>query len=252
MKYSNEKIIERLESGENLKYLHFWGHQKSDRITKTCFSQWFESEFEVNGIRYLTAEHYMMAEKALLFGDYEIHQKIIESEKAGKVKELGRQVKYFNQRVWEENRYDIVIRGNFHKFSQNPDLSEFLIKTKNQVLVEASPVDIIWGIGLAQNEDNAEIPYLWNGLNLLGYALMETRDILNEIGKFKMLDNPILPPWLAYPELDRNSIAWSMGYGENYLLDLSDYLESLTEPERRIYQLTYPERKEWINWYKNE
>tara|TARA_Y100001972_G_scaffold128868_1_gene192296 strand:- start:2802 stop:3560 length:759 start_codon:yes stop_codon:yes gene_type:complete len=252
MKYSNEKIIERLESGENLKYLLFWGHQKSDRITKSCFSQWFESEFEVNGIKYLTAEHYMMAEKALLFGDNEIHQKIIESEKAGKVKELGRQVKYFNQGVWEENRYEIVIRGNFHKFSQNPDLSEFLINTKDRVLVEASPVDRIWGIGLAQNDDNAEIPYFWNGLNLLGYALMETRDILNEIEAFKMLDNPILPPWLAYPDLDRNSIGWRMGYGENHLIELSEYLESLTETERKIYQLTYPESGEWKNWYENE
>ena len=194
----------------------------------------------------------MMAEKALLFGDKEIYEQIIESEKAGKVKELGRQVKHFNQRIWEENRHEIVVRGNFHKFSQNPELSEFLRNTKDRVLVEASPIDRIWGIGLAQNDENVEIPYFWNGLNLLGYALMETRDILNKIGKFKPLENPVLPPWLAYPELDKNSIGWRMGYGENHIIELSKYLESLTEPEKKIYQLTYPAIGEWKNWYENE
>jgi len=251
MKYTNEKIIERIESGENLKYLLFWGHQKSGQITKSCFSQWYESEFEVNGIKYLTAEHYMMAEKALLFGDKKNHQKIIESEKAGEVKEFGRKVQNFNQRVWEENRFEIVVRGNFHKFSQNEELSEFIKNTKDQILVEASPVDKIWGIGLAQNDENAEIPYFWNGLNLLGYALMEARDILNKIEKFKLLENPVLPPWLAHPEIDRYSIGWRMGYGEEHIDNLYEYLDKITETERIIYELTFPENEEWKNWYKN-
>ncbi|MFD0862546.1 NADAR family protein [Sungkyunkwania multivorans] len=251
MNYTNEKIIERIESGENLKYLLFWGHQKSDRITKSCFSQWYESEFEVNGIKFLTAEHYMMAEKALLFGDKEIYQEIIESEKAGKVKELGRKVKNFNQRIWEENRFEIVVRGNFHKFSQNTELSDFLKSTNDRILVEASPVDKIWGIGLAQNDENAEIPYFWNGLNLLGYALMETRDILNKIGEFKPLKNSVLPPWLAHPEIDRYSIGWRMGYGEEHIDNLFAYLDKITDTERIIYELTYPENEEWKDWYKN-
>lgn len=180
MNYTNEKIIEQIESGETLKYLFFWGHQQSDSITKSCFSQWYEAEFEVNGIKFMTAEHYMMAEKALLFGDTEIYQEIIASEKPKKVKQLGRKVKNFNQKIWEENRFDIVVRGNFYKFSQNPELSEFLKNTKDQILVEASPVDTIWGIGLAQDDENAKIPHHWKGLNLLGYALMETRDLLNQ------------------------------------------------------------------------
>lgn len=251
MNYTNEKIIERLESGENLKYLLFWGHQKSDRITKSCFSQGYESEFEVNGIKYLTAEHYMMAEKALLFGDKEIYQQIIESEKAGKVKELGRQVRYFNQRVWEKNRFEIVVRGNFHKFGQDPELSHFIKNTGDGILVEASPVDNIWGIGIAQNEENAETPYFWNGLNLLGYALMETRDILNEIGDFKILENPVLPPWLAYPEIDRYDIGWRMGYGEDHIIKLGGYWDRLSKTEKRIYQLSYPEHGEWKDWYDN-
>ena len=179
MKYSNEKIIERLEAGENLKFLLFLGHQKSEQISKCCLSQWYESKFEVNGIKYHTAEHYMMAEKALLFEDKQIYEQIITSAKSGKVKELGRRVRNFNQGIWEENRFEIVVRGNFYKFRQNKELSRFLKNTNDRVLVEASPVDGIWGIGLAQNDENAKIPYFWNGLNLLGYALMETRDLLN-------------------------------------------------------------------------
>ena len=121
----------------------------------------------------------MMAEKALLFEDKQIYEQIINSAKPGKVKELGRRVRNFNQGIWEENRFEIVVRGNFYKFSQNKELSRFLKNTNDRVLVEASPVDSIWGIGLAQNDENAKIPYFWNGLNLLGYALMETRDLLN-------------------------------------------------------------------------
>ena len=249
MNYTNEKIIERFESGEKLKFLLFWGHSKSDRLTKSCFSQWYESKFEVNGIEFLTAEHFMMAEKALLFNDKEIYNQIIKSSKAGKVKELGRQVQHFNQQIWEENRFEIVVRGNFHKFSQHFELSEFLKNTNDRVLVEASPVDNIWGIGLAQDNEDAEKPYLWKGLNLLGYALMETRDILNEIGEFKPLENPTLPPWLAYPEIDKYSIGWRMGYGETHMMDLNKYWKNLNDTDKRIYQLTYPARGKWKDWY---
>ncbi|MBP0905878.1 NADAR family protein [Mariniflexile gromovii] len=251
MNYTNEKIIERFESGENLKFLLFWGHTKSDLITKSCFSQWYESKFKVNGVEYQTAEHFMMAEKALLFKDKDIYEQIIKSSKAGKVKELGRKVKNFNQRIWEENRFEIVVRGNFHKFSQNPKLSEFLKNTNERILVEASPVDNIWGIGLAQNNEDAENPYFWNGLNLLGYALMETRDIINKIGEFQALEKPVLPPWLAHPEIDRYSIGWRMGYGEGHIDDLLVYLENLSDSEKVIYELTYPENEEWKGWYKN-
>jgi len=249
MNYTNENIIERMESGENLKFLFFWGHQKSSTINKSCLSQWYESSFTVNGIEYQTAEHYMMAEKALLFNDIEIHQQIISSSKPGKVKELGRQVKGFNQRVWEENRFDIVVRGNFHKFSQNTELSEFLKNTNGRILVEASPLDCIWGIGLAQDNIDSGSPYLWNGLNLLGYALMETRDVLNEIGDFKPLENPIAPPWLAYPEIERYSIGWRMGYGETHIMKLAEYFNALNESDKKVYQLTYPTFGEWKGWY---
>ena len=175
---NNDQLIKSFNSGENIKFLFFWGHQKYDSVTKSCFSQWYASSFEVDGVRYQNAEQFMMAQKALLFKDFEIYNQIIFSSKPGKVKELGRQVRNFDQQIWESNRFDIVVRGNYHKFSQNEELSTFLINTKDRILVEASPVDTIWGIGLAQDEERALDPNHWKGLNLLGYALMEVRDQL--------------------------------------------------------------------------
>lgn len=250
MTYSNENTIQRLESGENLKYIFFWGHKQTEQISKSCFSQWYESEFMVNNIIFKTAEHYMMAEKVLLFNDKEMYSKILEAKSPGEAKDLGRKVKNFNPRIWEEERFDIVVRGNFHKFSQNIGLSEFLKSTYKRVLVEASPVDPIWGIGLAQNDNNIYNPYSWKGTNLLGYALMEVRDILNKIGYFQALENPILPPWIAHPEFDRHDIAWRMGYGEEHLIKLWKYLDSLSETEMIIYKLTFPEIGDWNGWYE--
>ena len=180
MNYTNKKVIELFESNEHLKFMFFWGHKKFDTITKSCLSQWFESKFVVDNIEYKTAEHWMMAKKAMLFDDSQIHKQIISSSKPGKAKELGRFVQNFDQQIWLEHRFDIVVKGNFHKFSQHPTLSEFLINTNNRILVEASPIDTIWGIGLAQDHENAQNPHFWNGQNLLGYALMETRDLLNK------------------------------------------------------------------------
>lgn len=119
------------------------------------------------------------AQKALLFEDEEVYQQIIEASKPGNAKELGRHIRNFDQQVWDENKLEIVVKGNLHKFSQDPDLSDFLIKTNNRILVEASPLDTIWGIGLSQDDRNVYNPKCWNGLNLLGFAIMEVRDILS-------------------------------------------------------------------------
>ncbi|MCV9932010.1 NADAR family protein [Flavobacterium sp. LS1R47] len=177
MKYSIEKLI--VENQDN-KYLFFWGHQpnKDGSISKTCFSQWWLSSFEVDNVTYKTAEHWMMAKKAELFNDKEVLAKIIKANSPAEVKKLGREVKNYDDAVWLANRYEIVKQGNYHKFSQNKDLKEFLINTKDRVLVEASPVDPIWGIGMASDHKDALNPEKWRGLNLLGFALMEVRDEL--------------------------------------------------------------------------
>lgn len=165
-----------------MKYIYFWGHtnRNKDEVGKQCFSQWYPAPFEVDGDRFLTSEHWMMAQKALLFDDQEIYDKILEAPSPKYVKGLGRQVRGFKQDIWEENRYRIVCEGNFYKFSQNLELKWFLLGTGKRVIVEASPVDKIWGIGLAEKDRKIHDVNQWDGLNLLGFALMEVRDQLTE------------------------------------------------------------------------
>lgn len=180
--YNLNWLKAKYDDNESLKYIFFWGHKPSldGSISKTCMSQWWENAaFEVNGIRYETAEHWMMAEKARLFEDEEILQEILSEKSPAKVKKLGRKVRNFDAQTWAERNVDIVTEGNFHKFGQNEALKNYLLNTGNRVLVEASPYDRIWGIGLTQNTRNIENPYTWQGDNLLGFALMQARDRLS-------------------------------------------------------------------------
>ncbi|MBK8624503.1 MAG: NADAR family protein [Saprospiraceae bacterium] len=165
---------------ENKEFIFFWGHRpsKDGTITKTCFSQWWQSSFEVENKVFKTAEHWMMAQKALLFNDMEIFDQILKSNTPEEAKKLGRLVSNYNEDIWVQNRYEIVLMGNQYKFEQNPDLKTFLIETGDKILVEASPVDPVWGIGLASDHEDAINPSKWQGLNLLGFALMEVRDYL--------------------------------------------------------------------------
>lgn len=173
-------LIAHLGKGHPPRYLFFWGHQpqKDGSIGKSCFSQWFGATFTVDGIAYATAEHFMMAEKARLFADEEARARILSAGTPAQAKKLGRGVKGFDDTAWNDARFGIVIKGNLAKFSQNPPLAEFLRQTGDRVLVEASPVDRIWGIGLAAAEAEALAPHRWPGLNLLGFALMEVRAAL--------------------------------------------------------------------------
>lgn len=180
MKYNLQQLIDQYQKGQSLDFLFFWGHQpsKDGSIIKSCFSQWWMSSFEVDGVTYHSAEHWMMAGKAKLFGDDEILQNILNTESPKKAKAYGRKVRNFDSQIWNENCYEIVKQGNFHKFSQHEDLKNFLLSTDNQVLVEASPYDKIWGIGMLESNKKAAHPPQWNGMNLLGFALMEVRDEL--------------------------------------------------------------------------
>jgi ribA/ribD-fused uncharacterized protein len=124
----------------------------------------------------------MMWRKATLFGDNETASQILAASHPRQAKALGRQVTGFNQRVWDSHRYDAVVAGNLAKFSQHDELRTFLLGTGERVLVEASPVDRIWGIGLAADDPRAGDPAQWRGPNLLGFALMEVREVLGRPG----------------------------------------------------------------------
>lgn len=182
MKYTRELITERFNKGERLKYIFFWGHKSSvdGSITKSCFSQWWSCKFTVDGIEYHTAEQYMMAQKAVLFGDEKILAEIMAASHPKQYKDLGRRITGFKQDIWDKNCCDIVVKGNVAKFSQNGDLKAFLLNTNSRILVEASPYDKIWGIGMGADDPRCENPTLWNGTNFLGFCLMEVRDFIRE------------------------------------------------------------------------
>ena len=88
---------------------------------------------------------------------------------------MGRKVQNYDEQVWKEKRFNIVLQANLAKFSQHPELRDFLIATHDHILVEASPVDAIWGVGMAQDHLDIQNPEKWKGLNLLGFALMQVR-----------------------------------------------------------------------------
>ncbi|AIZ62702.1 hypothetical protein PK28_01610 [Hymenobacter sp. DG25B] len=174
---SLEALLDYLSQRQPVKYLFFWGHtgRPGAAVGKECFSQWYPAPFTLNGQTYATTEHYMMAEKARLFQDEATRQAILAAPHPHQAKTLGRQVQNFEEGLWNDARFAIVVQGNLAKFSQYPALRQFLLDTGQRVLVEASPVDVIWGIGLAQDDPRAANSAEWPGLNLLGFALMEVR-----------------------------------------------------------------------------
>ena len=175
-----EALIREVRAGARIKYLHFWGHRPlpDGRIGASCLSQWWPSPFVVEGVGYATAEHWMMAEKARLFGDAEAERRVLAAEHPAAAKKAGRLVRGFDEAIWERERFRIVVEGSAHKFAAHAGLGAFLHGTGDRVLVEASPVDRVWGIGLAAGDEAASDPERWRGPNLLGFALMEARERL--------------------------------------------------------------------------
>jgi ribA/ribD-fused uncharacterized protein len=164
-----------------LDYIYFWNQPVQEEVvSKACFSQWYPSAFVVNEVQYATAEHWMMAGKANLFDPSMIDQ-ILANPDPAVAKLLGRKIKHFDEAVWRSCRFDIVVAGNLAKFSQHPALREMLLNTGDHILVEASPVDRIWGIGLSEFHRKAKHPSTWQGLNLLGFALMRVREQLQTV-----------------------------------------------------------------------
>ena len=144
------------------------------------FSQWYRSAFTVDGVTFNCAEQFMMHGKARLFDDAATAQLILAADHPRDHKALGRRVKRFDDAAWKREREAIVLAGNRAKFTQNPDLLAQLLATRGTTLVEASPYDRIWGIGLAASDPKAQDPATWRGQNLLGKILTRLRDELDQ------------------------------------------------------------------------
>lgn len=142
-------------------------------------SNWYYSEFILDGMRFNSVEQYMMYNKAITFGDTETAQKILNTNNFKLMKQLGREVHNYNDRVWSSIRYDVVKAGVLAKFSQNAGLAEKLLNTGNSLLAECAVRDRIWGIGLGMSNPDRFNPAMWKGQNLLGKVLMDVRNILN-------------------------------------------------------------------------
>lgn len=179
--FSLEQLKAEVANSKEFEYLFFWGHHPKKEICKSCFSQWWKDTFRVDIHNYCCMEQYMMAEKARLFEDKEIRQQILNETEPKAIKELGRKIHHFNQDIWDKYKYSIVINGNYAKFIQNEELLNFLLSTGDKVLVEASPYDTIWGIGMQEADTQIHNPWLWKGENLLGFALMEVRNELRRV-----------------------------------------------------------------------
>ena len=173
-------VAARVAAGDRVKFLFFWGHRpRADgRVGPGCLSQWWPSPFDVDGVRYDTAEHYMMWRKAMLFGDEATAGRVLHAGHPQRAKNLGREVRDFDESVWEAHRFGTVVAGSTAKFGAHDDLRAYLVGTGDRVLVEASPVDAVWGVGLAADDERVADPGRWRGLNLLGFALMEVREAL--------------------------------------------------------------------------
>lgn len=152
-------------------YFFFWGNDD-------YMSNWHKVSFNLHGITFNCTEQYMMYAKAIVFDDTIIANKVLETNSQSKQKALGRQVSNYDDETWNEIRFEIVYDACLAKFSQNENLKEQLLSTGDLHLVEASPYDKIWGIGLTENDPNANNPYKWKGLNLLGEVLMKVRQTL--------------------------------------------------------------------------
>lgn len=154
------------------KYVFFWGG---------TFSQWCPSTFEIEGVQYNCCEQYMMAQKALLFNDTESHKMIMYATSPRDQKAFGRRVKGFDKEKWEDVCRGIVYDANFAKFTQNPKMMAELMATGDREIVEASPEDKIWGIGLHESDARVHDKSKWQGTNWLGEAIMQVREKLKTI-----------------------------------------------------------------------
>lgn len=150
-------------------------------MNKSCLNHWWLEDFSVSTQNYKCLEQFMMEQKAELFQETSIKQKILEVNSPEQIQALGKEIKAFDQIIWDKFKYAIALQGNWNKFNQKRILREFLLSTGDTLLVGASLNDSIWGIPLSMDSPDTQNLLKWQGQNLLGFALMEVRDELRRV-----------------------------------------------------------------------
>ena len=141
-------------------------------------SNWYLSDFEVDGVRFSSMEQYMMYQKAVTFKDANTAEKIMRGSDFAKIKQYGREVSSYDDVVWNGIRQIVVYRGLLAKFSQNEELKQRLKKTGDAILAECAVNDRIWATGISMKDERRFEMDQWRGENLLGFALMQVRQPL--------------------------------------------------------------------------
>jgi hypothetical protein len=153
-------------------HVFFWGG---------ILSNWYPIKFKYKHFTFFNTEQAFMWEKAVYFGDMNIAEEIMKTPNPREAKKLGRKVINFNADTWTNISYQIMVDVNLAKFEQNRILSHVLLSTESKIIVEASPNDRIWGIGLHWSDDKCLDKSNWQGTNLLGKALMDVRkELINK------------------------------------------------------------------------
>ena len=142
------------------------------------FSNWHPCQFVYLDNTFHSTEQAFMWRKAMCFKDKETADKILLTTDSQQAKRLGRLIKNYNEEIWGTARFWFMVYVNIQKFKQNPNLKKLLIDTENRILVEASPYDKIWGVGLEEENPLILDEKNWLGTNLLGKALMEVRNMI--------------------------------------------------------------------------
>ena len=163
------------------KHVLFWGEWPSN---------WYKTEFEaevmIDGKKekktFYNSEQYFMFIKAVVFGDYDTANKILATKDPKKAKQLGREVKNYDDEVWSRMRYKVMVDANKAKYGQNEELKKLILsdELKGKGFTESSPLDLCWGTGFAETHPDADDETKWKGQNLLGKALDEVRNWLLE------------------------------------------------------------------------
>lgn len=161
---------------ENDNYVFFWDGP---------FSNWYPAIFHMDtgnaqydAVRFSSSEQAMMFFKAHAFDDVESAAAILATQSPREQKAIGRAVKNFDSKIWDSVCIDVVTRILVCKFRASPYLKDVLLNTKNKHIVEASPFDTVWGIGMGvKNPDILDVS-AWKGKNYLGICLMHTRAII--------------------------------------------------------------------------